>query len=85
MPQNFHNLAKTRTKSSRPTERIRSDYGSELQSKKVDQWLTQEGIILELAGAKRGLRARGSDPDDMARASIIEEGIDDTNSCYSVA
>lgn len=43
----FHNLAKTRTKTSRPTKKIRSDYGSELQSKKVDQWLAQKGIILE--------------------------------------
>ena len=31
----FHSLAKTRTKSERPSEKICSDYGSELQSKKV--------------------------------------------------
>ena len=43
----FHSLAKTRTKSERPTERICSDYGSELKSKKVQQWLSVESIILE--------------------------------------
>lgn len=79
----FHNLAKTRTKSSRPTERTRSDYGSELQSKKVDQLLAQEGIILEPSAPysqeQNGVSERvGRTLMDMARASIIEGGIDDT-------
>ena len=43
----FHNLAKTRSKKTRPTEYLRSDYGSELQSKQVDRWLAKEGIIFE--------------------------------------
>ena len=78
----FHNLAKTRTKNSRPTEKIRSDYGSELQSKKVDQWLSQEGIILEPSAPylqeQNGVSERvGRTLMDMARASIIEGGIDD--------
>lgn len=78
----FHNLAKTRTKSSRPTERIRSHYCSKLQSKKVDQWLAQEGIILEPSAPysqeQNGVSERvGHTLMDMARASIIERGIDD--------
>lgn len=43
----FYNLARTRTKLDRPTERLQSDYGSELQSRKVDKWLTNQGIVFE--------------------------------------
>ena len=32
----FHSLAKTRTKQERPIEKLRSDYGAELQSQKVE-------------------------------------------------
>lgn len=45
--KSFHNLAKIRTKSLRLTKKIQSDYSSELQSKKIDQWLALEEIILE--------------------------------------
>lgn len=43
----FYNLARTRTKLDRPTERLQSDYGSEFQSRKVDKWLTNQGIVFE--------------------------------------
>ena len=79
----FHSLAKTCTKSERPTEGIRSDYGSELQSKKVQQWLSTEGIILEPSAPysqeENGVSERlGRTLIEMARASIIEGGIDDS-------
>lgn len=52
--------SKTRTKHDRPTERLQSDYGSELQSRKVDKWLTHQGIVFESSapysqGRKRGI------------------------------
>lgn len=79
----FHSLAKTRTKSEHPTERIRSDYGLEFQSKRLQQWLSAEGIILEPSapysqeenGVAERLRRTLM---EMARASIIEGGIDDS-------
>ncbi len=37
----FYNLVRTRTGLEQPIERLRSDYGSELQSRKVDEWLTK--------------------------------------------
>ena len=80
--KSFHNLAKTRTKIERPTERIRSDYCSELQSKKAEQWLSLEGIILEPSAPylqeENGVAERlGRTLMDMARATIIEGNIDD--------
>ena len=79
----IYSLAKTRTKSKCPTEKIRFDYGSELQSKKVQQWLFAEGIILEPSapysqeenGVSEGLERTLM---EMAQASIIEGGIDDS-------
>ena len=35
----FHSLCRTRSKQAHPIERLRSDYGSELQSHKADEWL----------------------------------------------
>lgn len=80
--KSFHNLAKTRTKIERPTERIRSDYCSELQSKKAEQWLSLEGIILEPSAPyspeENGVAERlGRTLMEMARATIIEGNIDD--------
>lgn len=80
--QTLHNLAKTRTKSLRPKEKIQSDYGSELHSTKVDQWLAQERIIFE-PSAPYSLEQNGASECvgrtlmDSARVSIIEGGIDD--------
>lgn len=35
----YHSLCKTRSKEEHPVERLRSDYGSELQSHKADDWM----------------------------------------------
>lgn len=36
----FYNLAQTRTKLDRPAKQLRSNYNSELQSRKIDKQLT---------------------------------------------
>ena len=79
----FHSLAKTRTKSKRPIKRICLDYNSELQSKKVQQWLSAEGIILEPSAPysqeENGVSKRlGRTLIEMARALIIKGGIDES-------
>lgn len=38
----FHNLCKTQSKEGHPVKRLRLYYGSELQSKVVDEWLTKK-------------------------------------------
>ncbi len=43
----FYNLVRTCKGLDRPIERLRSDYSSELQSRKVDKWLTKQGITFE--------------------------------------
>lgn len=78
----FHNLAKTRTKTERPTERICSDYCSELQSKKVEQWLSSEEITLKPSASyskKENEIAERLECTliDMTRATIIVDNIDD--------
>lgn len=76
----FH---KTRTKSERLRERIRLGYGSELQSKRIQQWLSAEGIILDppapYSQEENGVSERlGCTLMEIARVSIIEGGIDDS-------
>lgn len=78
----FYNLAKTRSRESRPTERLRSDYGSELQSKRVRKWLSKKGITFEPSAPysqeQNGVSERtGRTIMDMTRAKILEENIDD--------
>lgn len=78
----FYNLCKTRSKQERPVERLRSDYGSELQSKKVGEWLTNEGIIFEPSAPysqeQNGVSERGGRTImDMTRATILEGNIND--------
>ena len=43
----YHSLCRTRSKNDHPIERLRSDYGSELQSHKADKWMEKEGITFE--------------------------------------
>ncbi len=43
----FYNLAKTRSRESQPTEQLRSDYSSELQSKRGKKWLSKKGITFK--------------------------------------
>ena len=78
----FHSLAKTRTKQERPIEKLRSDYGAELQSQKVEQWLLQEGIVFEPSAPysqeQNGVSERTDRTImDMARATIIEGDLGD--------
>lgn len=80
--RSFHNLAKTRSKEARPIERLRSDCGSELQSKRVDRWLAKEGIILEPSAPysqeQNGVSERlGRTIMEITRACILEGNIDD--------
>lgn len=79
----FYNLARTRNKLDRPTERLRSDYGSELQSRKVDKRLTNQGIVFEPSAPysqeENGVSERtGRTIMEMVRATILEGGMDDT-------
>lgn len=78
----FYNLIRTRTGLERPIQRLRSDYGSELQSRKVDKWLTKQGIVFEPSAPysqeENGVSERtGRTIMDMVRATILEGGIDD--------
>lgn len=43
----YHSLCSTRSRNQHPIERLRSDYGSELQSHKADDWMQKEGITFE--------------------------------------
>ncbi len=79
----FYNLARTRTKHNRPTERLQSNYGFKLQSRKVDRWLTNQGIIFESSAPysqeENGVFKRtGPTIMEMVRATILEGGMDDT-------
>ena len=40
----YHSMCKTRSKDSHPIKQLRSDYGSELQSHKADEWIEKEDI-----------------------------------------
>lgn len=78
----FYNLAKTRSRESWPTKRLRSDYGSELQSKRVRKWLSKEGITFEPSAPysqeQNGVSERTRRTImDMTRATIHEGNIDD--------
>ncbi len=79
----YYNLARTRTKLDRPTERLQSDYGSELQSRKMDKWLTYQGIIFEPSAPysqeENGVSKRtGRTIMEMVRATILEGRMEDT-------
>lgn len=79
----FYNLVCTCTGLDRPIERLRSDYESELQSRKVDKWLTKQEITFEPSapysqeenGVSKKTRRTIM---DLVRATILEGGIDDT-------
>lgn len=78
----YYNLARTRTGRNRPVERRRSDYGTELQSRKVDKWLIKQGIVFEPSAPysqeENGVSERmGRTIMDMVRATILEGNIDD--------
>ncbi len=78
----FHSLYRTRSKQNHPIERLRSDYGSELQSHKADDWLEKEGIVFEASASysqeQNGVSERVRRTImDITRATILEGNIDD--------
>lgn len=79
----FHNLVRTRSGLDRPIQRLRSDYWSELQSREVDKWLTEQGITFEPSAPysqeENGVSERtGRTIMDIVQTTILEGGIDDT-------
>ena len=80
--ETYHSLCRTRSKSQYPIKRLRSDYGSELQSHKADDWMQKEGIVFEPSAQysqeQNGVPERmGRTIMDMTRATILERNIDD--------
>lgn len=78
----FYNLCKTWSHKERPVERLRSDYGSELLSKRVEEWLTKKGITFEPSAPysqeQNGVSERmGRTIMDMTRVTILEGNLDD--------
>ncbi len=78
----YHSLCRTCSKDDHPIKRLRSDYGSELQSHKADEWMKKEGIIFEPSAPysqeQNGVSERiGKTIMDITRATIFEGNIDD--------
>lgn len=78
----YHSLCRTRSKEEHPIERLQSDYGSELQSHKADEWIQKEGITFEPSAPysqeQNGVSERmGRTIMDITRAKILEGNIDD--------
>lgn len=78
----YHSLCRTRSKEEHPIERLRSDYGSELQSHKANDWMQKEGITFETSAPysqeQNGVSERMERTImDMTRATILEGNIDD--------
>ena len=78
----YHNLYRTRSKEDHSIERLRSDYGSELQSHKADKWMQKEGIIFKLSASysqeQNGVSKQiGRTIMNMTRATILEGNIND--------
>ena len=78
----YHSLCRTRLKENHLIERLRSDYGSELQSHKANEWMQKEGITFKPSAPysqeQNGVSKRTERTIiDMARATILEGNIDD--------
>ena len=78
----FHSLCCTGLKQNHLIERLQSDYESELQSHKADDWLEKEGIVFETSAPysqeQYGVSERvGRTIMDMTRATLLEANIDD--------
>ena len=78
----YHSLCRTRSKEEHPIERLRSDYGAELQSHNADEWMQREGITFEPSAPysqeQNGVSERmGRTIMDMTRATILEGNIND--------
>ena len=48
----YHSLCRIRSKDNHPIERLRSDYGFELQNHKAYEWMEKEGITFEPSALK---------------------------------
>ena len=82
MPERLPQSSQNTYREPRPTECLRSDCGSELQSKRVWKWLSKEGIIFKLSAPYsqelNGLSERtGRTIIDMTRVTILKGNIDD--------
>ncbi len=78
----YHSLCRTRSKEAHPIERLRSDYGSELQRHKADEWMQRKGITFEPSAPysqeQNGVSERTERTImDVTRATILEGNIDD--------
>ncbi len=78
----YHSLYRTRSKGEHPIKRLRSDYGSELQSYKADEWMQKEGIMFEPSlpysqEENRVSEQMGKAIMDMTKRTILEDNIDD--------
>lgn len=78
----YHSLCRTRSKENHLIERFKSDYGLELQSHKVDEWMQKEKIIFELfapySQEQNGIsKQTGKTVIDMTRVTILEMNIND--------
>ncbi len=77
----YHSLYRTRSKEEHLIERLRSDYGSELQSHNADNWLQREGITFKPSapysqGQNDVSERMGRTIMDMTRVTILEGNID---------
>lgn len=77
----YHSLCRTKSKKPHLIERLRSDYRSELQSYKVDEWIQKKGITFELSAPYFQEQNRVSEKTrrtiiDITRAIILERNID---------
>lgn len=78
----FYNLAQTWTKQDQPTERLQSNYSSELLGEKVDKWLTNQGIVFKPLALYSQEENRVSERTnrtimEMVRAMILKRGMED--------
>jgi hypothetical protein len=78
----YHNRARTVSGIDRPMDRIRSDFGTELRSDRVDKWFTEMGIVYEPSAPysqeENGVSERcGRTLLTSARATILGGGLPD--------
>lgn len=75
-----HSLCRTKSKDEHLIKRLRSNYGSELQSHKANEWMQKEGITFEpsvpYSQEQNGVSERaGRTIMDMTKATILEGNI----------
>lgn len=80
--QTYYSYVQNRTQKSKPIARLRTDFGTELRSDTVDNWLLHEGITFEPSAPysqeQNGVSERmGRTIMDMTRCTIIQGDIPD--------